>query len=136
MSVQAAEPLPKPSSRVQAVHIAKLELFIVPLAEKNRSRYRVHLLLSTNAGALGSELTLEACDKPSDWVTWSYGFRKFLYAKEPLDAIGLKRQCLENSVYSRLALAALQQRTDTPKLIGANQRAILIERATQYVCLF
>ncbi|SFA93140.1 hypothetical protein SAMN05216312_102324 [Cohnella sp. OV330] len=136
MSVQVAESLPKLANRLQAVQIAKLEIFIVPLAEKNRCRYRVHLLLSTNAGPLASELTLEACDKPSDWVTWSYGFRKMLNAKEPYDAHGLKRQCLENSVYSRLALAALQQPIDMPRPIRADQRSILIERATQYVCLF
>ncbi|MFC3798677.1 hypothetical protein [Cohnella sp. GCM10012308] len=136
MQVQAIEPPAAPARPPQVVQIRKLELFIVPLAENERVCFEVHLLLSTNTGPLTSEWVLEACDKPSDWVIWSYGFRKMLNAKQPCDAYELARRCGGNSVYSHLARAALQQLIGKEQLVRADRRTSLMERASQYVCLF
>lgn len=136
MQVQAIETPAAPASSSPVVLIFKLELFIVPFVQRDLDCDRIHLLLSTNAGPVASEWVLEDCDKPSDWVTWSNGLRKILIAKQPFDAQELERRCCGNDVYSHLARTALQQLIGMEQPVRADRRERLMERASQYVCLF
>ncbi|MCM3626216.1 hypothetical protein M3194_02395 [Paenibacillus glycanilyticus] len=136
MSVQLLDPAPEIETRMQVFLIRELELFI--WFDDRINGYRIELFLSTNAGQLRSEESIEAREKPADWCNWSYRFRRIVDSKEPHSVDWLREQFPEHSIQNRLICQALGKLNSTTAFCrnDVEVKSDLFKKACSYINLF